>query len=113
MDVSRLDPIDSWSWTLLRHEGESRADVRLYSDAGLLAAMDDKVLDQITNVARLGARRSHPYQIDARRRGGGAWSLQRCQCRGGGDRARGTCSPRCAARAADLREEIICAQGGR
>ena len=53
MDVSRLEPIDSWSWTLPRRGGESRADVRLFADAGLLAAMDDKVLEQITNVARL------------------------------------------------------------
>ena len=53
MDVSGLRPIDAWSWTLPRREGESRADVRLYADAGLLAAMDEKVIEQITNVARL------------------------------------------------------------
>jgi tRNA-splicing ligase RtcB len=53
MDVSRLKPIDTWSWILPRRDGESRAEVRLYADAGLLAAMDDKVLEQITNVARL------------------------------------------------------------
>src|SRR3989304_867417 len=53
MDVARLKRIDATSWTLPLREGESRADVRLFADAGLLAAMDDKVLEQITNVARL------------------------------------------------------------
>lgn len=53
MDLTRLDRIDATSWTLPRRDGELRADVRLFADAGLLAAMDDKVLDQIANVARL------------------------------------------------------------
>jgi tRNA-splicing ligase RtcB (3'-phosphate/5'-hydroxy nucleic acid ligase) len=53
MDVSRLQPIDTWSWTLPRRAGESRAEIRLYADVALLGAMDDKVLEQITNVARL------------------------------------------------------------
>jgi tRNA-splicing ligase RtcB len=53
VDISRLQPIDSWAWTLPRREGDSRAEVRLYADAALLGAMDDKVLEQITNVARL------------------------------------------------------------
>ena len=53
MDLTRLTPIDATSWTLPLREGETRAPVRLFADAGLLAAMDDKVLEQITNVARL------------------------------------------------------------
>jgi tRNA-splicing ligase RtcB (3'-phosphate/5'-hydroxy nucleic acid ligase) len=53
MDVARLRPIDAWTWTVPRRDGESRAEIRLYADAALLGAMDDKVLEQITNVARL------------------------------------------------------------
>lgn len=64
MDLTRLTPIDATSWTLPLREGETRAPVRLFADAGLLAAMDDKVLEQITNVARLpglvGAAMSMP-----------------------------------------------------
>ena len=53
MDITQLRQIDATSWALPRREGELRADVRLFADAGLLAAMDDKVLGQIANVARL------------------------------------------------------------
>ena len=53
MDLRRLQRIDDWTWTIPREAGETRSDVRLYGDAGLLATMDDKVREQITNVARL------------------------------------------------------------
>lgn len=53
MDLSRLQAIDEWTWTVPRAPGETRHEVRLYGTRELLAAMDDKVLEQITNVARL------------------------------------------------------------
>src|SRR5512134_421463 len=53
MDLSRLKPIDEWTWTVARAPGEARGEVRLYGSRELLATMDDKVIEQITNVARL------------------------------------------------------------
>jgi len=53
MDLSRLKQIDEWSWTVPPAPGEARGDVRLYGSRELLATMDDKVIEQITNVARL------------------------------------------------------------
>jgi len=53
MDLSRLERIDEWSWTVPRGPGERRGEVRLYGSRPLLETMDDKVLEQITNVARL------------------------------------------------------------
>jgi tRNA-splicing ligase RtcB len=53
MDLGRLARIDDWTWTVPRAAGETRAEVRLYGARDLLASMDDKVLEQITNVARL------------------------------------------------------------
>jgi tRNA-splicing ligase RtcB len=53
MDLSKLQAIDEWTWTVPRAADERRHDVRLYGTRELLAAMDDKVLEQITNVARL------------------------------------------------------------
>jgi len=53
MDLGRLERIDDWTWTVPRAAGETRAEVRLYGARELLASMDDKVLEQITNVARL------------------------------------------------------------
>jgi len=53
MDLSRLKQIDEWSWTVPRAAGETRAEVLLYGTRELLASMDEKVLEQITNVARL------------------------------------------------------------
>jgi tRNA-splicing ligase RtcB len=53
MDLSRLERIDQWTWTIPRGADERRSEVRLYGDADLLATMDDKVREQITNVARL------------------------------------------------------------
>ena len=53
MKLDALAQINPWCWTVPRKAGESRSEVRLYGNAGLLASMDDKVLEQLTNVARL------------------------------------------------------------
>jgi len=53
MDLARLQQIDAYSWSVPLQAGEQRAEVKLYGSAPLLATMDDKVLEQITNVARL------------------------------------------------------------
>jgi len=53
MDLTRISALDPWSWTVPRAAGESRHDVKLYGSHELLETMDDKVLEQITNVARL------------------------------------------------------------
>lgn len=53
MDLTRLREIDPWSWTVPPGPGESRHEVKLYGSRELLQTMDDKVLEQITNVARL------------------------------------------------------------
>ncbi len=53
MDLSRLQQIEPWCWTVPQARGEQRGDVRLYGSRELLATMDDKVIEQITNVARL------------------------------------------------------------
>ncbi len=53
MDIDRLHSIDPWTWTVPCPPGDVRHEARLYGSRGLLAAMDDKVLEQITNVARL------------------------------------------------------------
>ncbi|HET9044930.1 MAG TPA: RtcB family protein, partial [Burkholderiales bacterium] len=53
MDLQTLQRIDDCTWTIPRAAGETRSEVRLYGDAALLATMDDKVREQITNVAKL------------------------------------------------------------
>jgi len=53
MDLGRLQKIDEWTWTVPRAAGDERGEVQLFGSADLLATMDDKVLEQITNVARL------------------------------------------------------------
>ncbi len=53
MDMTQLQQLDPYSWTVPLRPGEKRAPVRLFGSAPLLATMDDKVLEQITNVARL------------------------------------------------------------
>ncbi len=53
MDMSRLEKIDACTWSAPLHAGEKRAPVLLYGSESLLAGMDDKVLEQITNVACL------------------------------------------------------------
>jgi tRNA-splicing ligase RtcB len=53
MDIAKLHSTDPWTWTVPRTPGDTRHEARLYGSRELLAAMDDKVLEQITNVARL------------------------------------------------------------
>jgi len=53
MDLGKLQSIDAWTWSVPRAAGDPRHEVKLYGSRGLLEAMDDKVLEQITNVARL------------------------------------------------------------
>src|SRR5512147_1619252 len=53
MDLARLQQLDPWSWSVPLGPGERRGEVRLYGSAQLLSTMDNKVLEQITNVARL------------------------------------------------------------
>jgi len=53
MDLGKLQSIDDWTWSVPRAAGDPRHEVKLYGSRGLLEAMDDKVLEQITNVARL------------------------------------------------------------
>ncbi|MBI4507047.1 MAG: RtcB family protein, partial [Chloroflexi bacterium] len=53
MNLARLQQHDEYRWTVPLAPGERRAPVLLYGSAPLLASMDDKVLEQITNVARL------------------------------------------------------------
>ena len=64
MDLSRLDRLDAYTWAVRPAPGESRAPAHLYGSEPLLASMDDKVLEQLTNVARLpglvGAARAMP-----------------------------------------------------
>lgn len=52
MDLRRLEPLTPWSWRVKRVEGMN-ADAVIYGDRALVAAMDEKVYEQITNVARL------------------------------------------------------------
>ncbi len=52
MDLSRLERIDDWTWRVKRPP-ETGGEALLYGDRDLMAAMDDKVLEQIGNVAQL------------------------------------------------------------
>jgi tRNA-splicing ligase RtcB len=53
MDLARLERLDDWTWRAKRAPGDEAAEALLYGDRELMAAMDDKVLEQIGNVARL------------------------------------------------------------
>lgn len=53
MNLAGLSQVDPWCWSVPLTPGERRGEVRLYGSGELLATMDDKVLEQITNVARL------------------------------------------------------------
>jgi len=53
MDLGRLEQIDPWCWRVPLVANERRTEVRLFGTAQLLSDMDDKVLEQVTNVARL------------------------------------------------------------
>jgi tRNA-splicing ligase RtcB (3'-phosphate/5'-hydroxy nucleic acid ligase) len=52
MDVSRLVRISEREWQL-PPQGGMRVPAIIFGDAGLVADMDDKVLEQIANVAKL------------------------------------------------------------
>lgn len=53
MNPSGLKPLSETCWTIPKASGDKRAEVRLYADRELIADMDDKVAEQILNVARL------------------------------------------------------------
>jgi tRNA-splicing ligase RtcB len=53
MNLDQLEKVNDYSWTVPLRPGEIRAPVLFYGTERLLATMDDKVLEQITNVARL------------------------------------------------------------
>ncbi|HKX53750.1 MAG TPA: RNA-splicing ligase RtcB, partial [Nitrosospira sp.] len=53
MNLERVRQLQPYLWTLPRTPGEERAEVLLYGGAPLLVSMDDKVLEQIANVASL------------------------------------------------------------
>ncbi len=53
MDISRLQALRPYLWTLPKAVDEKRAEVFLYGSRPLLENMDDKVLEQIANVATL------------------------------------------------------------
>ncbi len=53
MNLEQLHQLQPYLWSLPRTSGEQRAEVLLYGTAPLLASMDDKVLEQIANVAAL------------------------------------------------------------
>jgi tRNA-splicing ligase RtcB len=53
MDLTKLKALSETCWTIPRTAGERRAEVKLYADRALLADMDEKVREQILNVAQL------------------------------------------------------------
>ncbi len=53
MNLEGLERIDPYCWSIPPGPGEERAPVILYGSRPLLETMDDKVREQITNVARL------------------------------------------------------------
>lgn len=52
MDISKLHKLTDWSWRA-EPEGGMRVPAVFYADEALLTDMDDKVFEQLTNVARL------------------------------------------------------------
>ncbi|PIX74245.1 MAG: RNA-splicing ligase RtcB, partial [Rhodocyclales bacterium CG_4_10_14_3_um_filter_68_10] len=52
MDISRLERISEFSWRMAAH-GRMHVPGVLYADEALLREMDDKVLEQLANVAAL------------------------------------------------------------
>ncbi len=53
MDLTKLNPLSETCWTIPRSSGEKRAEVKLFADRQLLSDMDEKVREQILNVAQL------------------------------------------------------------
>jgi tRNA-splicing ligase RtcB (3'-phosphate/5'-hydroxy nucleic acid ligase) len=57
MKLEALEPLSPYCWKPAPATGRVAPTVRLFGDASLLAGMDDKVLEQITNVAAAGPGR--------------------------------------------------------
>jgi tRNA-splicing ligase RtcB len=53
MDLARLEQIGPWAWRVREDAAVPRSAAVFYGDAELLGSMDNKVLEQISNVARL------------------------------------------------------------
>jgi tRNA-splicing ligase RtcB (3'-phosphate/5'-hydroxy nucleic acid ligase) len=53
MDLQRLEDAGDGCWRVARKPGEQRGEARVFGSRELVAAMDDKVLEQLTQVARL------------------------------------------------------------
>jgi tRNA-splicing ligase RtcB len=53
MNLQQLRQVQPYLWSLPRAPNENRSEVLLYGSAPLLASMDDKVLEQIADVASL------------------------------------------------------------
>jgi tRNA-splicing ligase RtcB len=53
MDLASLQEIDPTTWSMAADAAEGRREARLYGTRELIAAMDEKVREQIGNVARL------------------------------------------------------------
>ena len=53
MNMNLLEKIDEYTWTIPLKAGEKRSGILLYGSEPLLKSMDDKVLEQISNVATL------------------------------------------------------------
>jgi tRNA-splicing ligase RtcB len=53
MDLARLERLDAYSWSLRSEPGQERLPIVLFGSHPLLETMDEKVLQQVSNVARL------------------------------------------------------------
>ena len=53
MDLSQLEQLDPNTWSPRAAPGQERLRILLFGSRPLLQTMDDKVLEQVTNVARL------------------------------------------------------------
>jgi len=53
MRIEQLTRIDPWTWSVPEDRAAGRHEVRMYGTEDLLVTMDEKVIEQITNVATL------------------------------------------------------------
>jgi len=53
MDLTRFERLDAYSWSLRSEPGQERLPVVLFGSQPLLETIDDKVLQQVSNVAGL------------------------------------------------------------
>jgi tRNA-splicing ligase RtcB len=53
MDLSKLEKINDFCWTSPKKSNEQRGEICFYGSESLMKTMDEKVYEQITNVARL------------------------------------------------------------